>query len=328
MPKLREIRLDQKRQLIEQAALGLFTKQGFNGTNIRDIAEAAGVSTGMIYPYYPSKEALFTSLVHSREAAMSILRVEMFRDLEEPFSAKGLKVLANSNRTIVYDNSDYWRLMYIDVVEFDNRHFAETFHDLPDSFDSGWEGQESTQPAKSDDDDTALGFIHLLSRTGQHDVHDETWNVYGQLTTIGFYKPSFHAAYTNLNGSNSSLKTDAETSFTQTLTLFFGLRLRPGTELYIVPEEISETTLSNLKGLGGATENFELQKVGALTPQAYRSRLFVRQTFGFGGESIELPSGQMQLGERRQPAAGIHRWHPRHAWRFWRRSGTHNGLRT
>jgi high affinity Mn2+ porin len=154
---------------------------------------------------------------------------------------------------------------------------------------------ESTQPVKSDD--TALGLMDLLSKTGQHDVSDETWNLYGQLTTIGFYKPSFHAAYTDLNGSNSSLRPIAETSFTQTLTFFFGLRLRPGTELYIVPEEISETTLSNLKGLGGATENFELQKVGALTPALYRARLFVRQTFGFGGRTIELPSGQMQLGE-------------------------------
>jgi hypothetical protein len=70
-----------------------------------------------------------------------------------------------------------------------------------------------------------------------------------QLTTIGFYKPAFHAAYTDLNGSNSSLKPNAE-SFTQTLSLLFGLRLWRGTELYIVPEEISEATLSNLKGLG------------------------------------------------------------------------------
>ena len=96
--------------------------------------------------------------------------------------------------------------------------------------------QESTQPATPDD--TALGLMDHLSKTGQHDVHDETWNLYGQLTTIGFYKPSFHAAYTDLNGSNSSLRPIAETSFTQTLTFFFGLRLRPGTELYIVPEEI------------------------------------------------------------------------------------------
>jgi high affinity Mn2+ porin len=154
---------------------------------------------------------------------------------------------------------------------------------------------ESSEPAKSED--TGLGLIDYLSKTGQHDIHDETWNIYGQLTTIGFYKPSFHAAYTNINGSNSSLKPSAEKSFTQTLSLFFGLRLWRGTELYIVPEEISEMTLSNLKGLGGATENFELQKVGTLRPSIYRSRLFVRQTFGFGGKSVEVPSGQMQLGE-------------------------------
>src|SRR5579871_3862965 len=62
---------------------------------------------------------------------------------------------------------------------------------------------ESTEPAKSDD--TAFGLVDYLSRTGQHDVHDEKWNLYGQFTTIAFYKPRFRAAYTNLNGSNSSL---------------------------------------------------------------------------------------------------------------------------
>jgi AcrR family transcriptional regulator len=124
----------ENRLVIEQAAMALFTRQGFNGTNIRDIADSAGVSTGAIYTYYPSKEAIFTSLVHSSEAAMSELRAKMFRELAEPFSPAGLTRLAHNIRTIVYDNSDYWRLMYIDVVEFDNRHFAETFHDLPEQF--------------------------------------------------------------------------------------------------------------------------------------------------------------------------------------------------
>jgi high affinity Mn2+ porin len=119
---------------------------------------------------------------------------------------------------------------------------------------------ESTQPAEPAD--TPPGLIGVLSRMGHHEVHDEPWNLYGQFTTIAFYKPPFHASYTDLNGSNSSLK-----------------------------------PISNLKWLGGSTENFELQKVGTLRPSIYRSRLFLRQTFGFGGQSIELPSGQLQLGE-------------------------------
>jgi len=156
MPKLRERRMAENRLVIEEAAMRLFTRQGFNGTNIRDIADAGGVSTGAIYTYYPSKEALFTGLVHSRESAMSELRAKMFRELAEPFSPAGLTRLAHSIRTIVYDNSDYWRLMYIDVVEFDNRHFAETFHDLPEQFrqrlghslgaaenEPGWCGEDS-----------------------------------------------------------------------------------------------------------------------------------------------------------------------------------------
>jgi high affinity Mn2+ porin len=161
--------------------------------------------------------------------------------------------------------------------------------------DNAPETPENSQSSK--DDDTAFGFMPYLSRTGEHDLSNENWNLYGQLTTIGFFKPSFHAAYTDLNGSNSSLGTQADTSFTQTLTLYFGIRLQPGTEVYIVPEMISETTLSNLKGLGGATENFELQKTGGLSPSFYRARFFVRQTIGLGGQSSEVPSGQMQLGE-------------------------------
>ncbi|MGB9198852.1 MAG: hypothetical protein WCB53_18165, partial [Terriglobales bacterium] len=33
-------------------------------------------------------------------------------------------------REIVYDNPDYWRLMYIDITEFGNQHFAGTFRSL------------------------------------------------------------------------------------------------------------------------------------------------------------------------------------------------------
>ncbi len=65
MPKLRETRLDENRQLIEQAALSLLPSMYSMKTNIRDIAEAASVSTGNdLHLLHPSKEALFTSLVH------------------------------------------------------------------------------------------------------------------------------------------------------------------------------------------------------------------------------------------------------------------------
>ena len=138
--------------------------------------------------------------------------------------------------------------------------------------------------------------MNLLAHHDLHDIHDESWNAYGQFTYISSWKLPFSAPYTNANGSVNSLSPAAEQSYTGTFTLFFGARLWPGGEAYLVPEVISERPFSNLKGIGGAIQNFELQKNGSETPQLYRSRTYLRQTFGFGGDHVEKTSDPMQLG--------------------------------
>ncbi len=44
-----------RRQRIETAALKLFSKQGFHGVGLRDVAKAARVSLGNIYNHYTGK---------------------------------------------------------------------------------------------------------------------------------------------------------------------------------------------------------------------------------------------------------------------------------
>jgi high affinity Mn2+ porin len=141
-----------------------------------------------------------------------------------------------------------------------------------------------------------FSFMQLLADKGLHDIENESWNAYGQFTYISNWKPSFYAPYTNLNGSINSLLPTAERSFTGTATLYLGLRLWKGAETYLVPELISERPLSQLRGLGGAIQNFELQKGGTSTPQIYRSRLLIKQTVGLGGENTVEESGPLQLG--------------------------------
>ena len=51
-----------KRELILAAALELFAEHGFAGSAVPLVAEAAGVATGTIYRYFPSKEALVNAL--------------------------------------------------------------------------------------------------------------------------------------------------------------------------------------------------------------------------------------------------------------------------
>ena len=139
-------------------------------------------------------------------------------------------------------------------------------------------------------------LMGILSRRGVVDAKNERFNIYGQFTYISGWKPSFNAPYTNFNGSINSLLPEAERSFTGTATAYLGLRTWRGGELYFVPELISEKPLSELRGLGGAIQDFELQKGGDVLPTLYRSRLFLKQTIELGGTDVEKDSGPLQLG--------------------------------
>jgi AcrR family transcriptional regulator len=55
--------LDQRREQILAAALKMFALRGFAATKISDIASAAGLSHGLIYHYFKSKNEIFTELV-------------------------------------------------------------------------------------------------------------------------------------------------------------------------------------------------------------------------------------------------------------------------
>ena len=143
-----------------------------------------------------------------------------------------------------------------------------------------------------------FNFMQYLADKGLHDIEHESWNAYGQFTYISSWKPAFDAPYTNLNGSINSLLPTAERSFTGTATLYLGARLWRGGEAYVVPELITEQPFSQLRGLGGAIQNFELQKGGSSTPQIYRSRLYLKQTVGLGGEATVAESGPLQLGTK------------------------------
>jgi hypothetical protein len=141
-----------------------------------------------------------------------------------------------------------------------------------------------------------FSFMKLLTDHDLHNIEDESWNAYGQFTYISSWKARFPAPYTDANGSTNSLLPNPERSFTGTATLYVGVRLWKGGEAYVAPEIISERGLSDLRGLGGAIQNFELQKGGTETPQLYRSRAYIRQIVGLGGQRVMKESSPLQLG--------------------------------
>ncbi len=131
MPKLREPQVERNQARIEAAALRLFIQRGFYGTSVRDIAKGAGVSLGNLYNYYRTKEQLFNRLVHRYEAKMAGLMRQELAGLSGAIDdPDNLRKLAAGVRRIVYKEPDYWHLMYMDITEFGNRHFAFVFRDL------------------------------------------------------------------------------------------------------------------------------------------------------------------------------------------------------
>jgi len=119
---------ERAKKKIEAAALKTFVHQGYHGTSMRDIARASGYSIGNIYNHYQTKEAIYLGLIEGFEARMAQKRAELVSGLGDVFDPAELERLAWSIHDVVFSMPDYWRLMYIDVVEFRNRHFAGTFH--------------------------------------------------------------------------------------------------------------------------------------------------------------------------------------------------------
>ena len=121
----------------------------------------------------------------------------------------------------------------------------------------------------------------------------EIWGLHGQTTSVTQYHPGFRSAFRGLN----SLDSQAQARETFDLTLYGGLRLWRGAELWVNPEVDQGFGLSNTLGVAGFTSG-EAYKVGAAAPYFQLPRLFVRQTIALGGETAWVESGLNQLASR------------------------------
>ena len=90
---MKEQVIDKKTAIIE-AALKLFTERGFHGTSTAQISKEAGVATGTLFNYFPTKEDLINSLYFKVKGQLS---QSMGKEIEaqSPFQDKLRKIWSN-----------------------------------------------------------------------------------------------------------------------------------------------------------------------------------------------------------------------------------------
>lgn len=72
---------------ILDAAEERFIERGFRGTSLRDVAAAAGCTTGAIYWSFGSKDALFLAVFHRRTAEYKEVWRAAFEEASSPWNA-------------------------------------------------------------------------------------------------------------------------------------------------------------------------------------------------------------------------------------------------
>ncbi|MGV7931077.1 MAG: TetR/AcrR family transcriptional regulator [Spirochaetota bacterium] len=108
-----------RREKIVNSARVLFSRQGFSATGLRQIAEKAGVSLGNIYNHFRNKDELFDELLDPKTIIETLSGT--FREITEDFPFNIDRLILAVKKS-VDSNRDLFKLMFIDLSEFEGRH--------------------------------------------------------------------------------------------------------------------------------------------------------------------------------------------------------------
>ena len=132
-----------------------------------------------------------------------------------------------------------------------------------------------------------------IEKKEEQQPQQQNWAIHFDAIEVLQGQPGFHAPY---SGTNSIVPRD---DFRQTseVDLFFNARLWPGGEFYFNPEYYQGFGLGSTHGIA-QFPNSMAYKTGKYRGDLNIPHLFLRQTFGFGGEQEQLDADELQLAEK------------------------------
>jgi TetR/AcrR family transcriptional regulator len=101
--------MNNTKNTIFEAALKVFSENGFDGATMDSIALNAGVAKGTLYYHFKSKEEIFTYIITE---GMKILKDQIYEATnEEVLPIEKLKVICRIQLNMVYRNRDFFKVI-------------------------------------------------------------------------------------------------------------------------------------------------------------------------------------------------------------------------
>ncbi len=130
-----EERTLRSRTQVLDAALALFSHQGYRATSMRDIAAKAGVSTGNVYHHFKDKETIFRELLDQYWRAIADPEFPINRALTTGSFPENLEAIGHAARESVALWRPHVALIYVDVVEFEGSHIRKFYSEMAARFE-------------------------------------------------------------------------------------------------------------------------------------------------------------------------------------------------
>lgn len=120
---LREIKKNEKKQRIQEAAIHVMARNGYHGTTVSQIAKAARVADGTLYLYFENKDDLLIGIFESLMETFKVEAGKLLETIEDP--VEQLKALANLHLRNLGSNEDLACIFQIELRH--NARFMKLF---------------------------------------------------------------------------------------------------------------------------------------------------------------------------------------------------------
>jgi len=135
---------DEKMTLIMDVALKHFANEGYFRTTISHIARHAGISKGLMYNYFESKEALLKSIVHK---SVNEIYHNLDIDKDGTLSTEEFEIFIRKIDKMFKENKYFWRLLFQLLAQIDVREqFLNAFPETDSLIHPGHEPGDTNYP--------------------------------------------------------------------------------------------------------------------------------------------------------------------------------------